>query len=127
MNFKRIVQISLIALSLSVFTPIIQVANADDTYERICLTMGWTSCGQFSIYDANGNQLNRVVGPAPMSAFTAYVRCRTANVNICGDNSVVPLGYAVLDFLYSASTPTPTPTPTVTVTTSPSPSSTTTP
>jgi hypothetical protein len=125
MNLKRLVPISLIALSLSVVIPINQVANADDTYERICLTMGWTSCGHFSIYDANGNQLNRVVGPAPMSAFIAHARCRSANVNLCGDSSVVPLGYAVLDFLYSASTPTPTasstPTPTPTASSTPTP------
>ena len=65
MNLKRLVPISLIALSLSVVIPINQVANADDTYERICLTMGWTSCGEFTIYNADGLQVNRVVGPIP--------------------------------------------------------------
>ena len=124
MNLKRSALISLVTLLVTVVFPTNQVATADDTYERICLTMGWTSCGQFSIYDANGNQLNRVVGPAPMSAFTAYVRCRTANVNLCGDNSVVPLGYAVLDFLYSASTPTPSTTPSATPSATPAPTST---
>ena len=122
MNVKRFLPISLIVLSLSVITPIGEVTNADDTYERICLTYGWTSCGNWSIYNASGNQVNQVVGPGTLSAFTSAVRCQTSGVNLCGDSSVVPLGYAVLNYLYSPSTPTTTPTPTPSPSSTPSPS-----
>jgi hypothetical protein len=66
-------------MSLSLFLPINQVASADDTYERICLTMGWVSCGEWTIYDSNGVQKNRVVGPTPLSALVAI-----CGVNMCG-------------------------------------------
>lgn len=92
--FKRIVQVSIAALVLSLFTPLNSVANADDTYERICLTLGWTSCGEWTIYDSNGNQKNRVVGPTPLSALIA-LGCQNSGINLCGDSSSVPLGYAV--------------------------------
>jgi hypothetical protein len=129
MNLKRLVRIAVIALSLSVVAPIAPINQITIASAEAC-PMGWTTCGQYSIYDANGNQLNRVIGPTPMSAFIAYVRCRTANVNLCGDSSVVPLGYAVLDFEISStptptptasSTPTPTPTPTPTASSTPTP------
>jgi hypothetical protein len=79
MNLKRLVRVSLIAILLSAIFPINQVANADDTYERICLSQGWTSCGEWTIYDANGVQKNRVVGPTPLSALVAL-----CGVNMCG-------------------------------------------
>ena len=77
--FKRIVRVVLLTMSLSLFLPINQVAIADDTYERICLTMGWVSCGEWTIYDSNGVQKNRVVGPTPLSALVAI-----CGVNMCG-------------------------------------------
>ena len=92
--FKRIVQVSLVAMVLSLFTPITPVVNADDTYERICLTLGWTTCGEWTIYDSNGVQKNRVVGPTPLSALIA-LGCQNSGINLCGDSSSVPLGYAV--------------------------------
>ncbi len=98
--FKRIVQVSIAALVLSLFTPLSYVANADDTYERICLTLGWTSCGEWTIYDSNGNQKNRVVGPTPLSALIA-LGCQNSGINLCGDSSAVPLGYAVQTGTYS--------------------------
>ena len=79
MNLKGLVRISLIALSLSVFAPINEVANADETYERICLSQGWTSCGEWTIYDSNGVEKNRVVGPTPLSALVAL-----CGANLCG-------------------------------------------
>lgn len=91
---KRIVQVSSVAMVLSLFAPVTPAANADDTYERICLTLGWTSCGEWTIYDSNGNQKNRVVGPTPLSALIA-LGCQNSGVNLCGDSSSVPLGYAV--------------------------------
>ena len=98
--FKKIVQVSIAALVLSLFTPLNSVANADDTYERICLTLGWTSCGEWTIYDSNGNQKNRVVGPTPLSALIA-LGCQNSGINLCGDSSSVPLGYAVQTGTYS--------------------------
>ena len=98
--FKKIVQVSIAALVLSSFTPLNSVANADDTYERICLTLGWTSCGEWTIYDSNGNQKNRVVGPTPLSALIA-LGCQNSGINLCGDSSSVPLGYAVQTGTYS--------------------------
>ena len=77
--FQRIVRVVLLTMSLSLFLPINQVAVADDTYERICLTMGWVSCGEWTIYDSNGVQKNRVVGPTPLSALVAI-----CGVNMCG-------------------------------------------
>ena len=77
--FKRIVRVVLLTMSFSLFLPINQVAIADDTYERICLTMGWVSCGEWTIYDSNGVQKNRVVGPTPLSALVAI-----CGVNMCG-------------------------------------------
>jgi hypothetical protein len=60
---KKITNILLAALVLTSFA--ITPAKADDTYERICAPQGWTSCGEFIIYDADGIQVNRVVGPIP--------------------------------------------------------------
>jgi hypothetical protein len=91
---KRIVQVSLVSVLLSLFMPITSTAQADDTYERICLTLGWTSCGEWTIYDSDGVQKNRVVGPTPLSALIA-LGCQNSGINLCGDNSKVPLGYAV--------------------------------
>lgn len=76
------------------FVPTTQTAHADDTYERICLTLGWTTCGEWTIYDSNGVQKNRVVGPTPLSALIA-LGCQNSGINLCGDSSQVPLGYAV--------------------------------
>ena len=46
-----------------------QVANADDTYERICLSQGWTPvCAEWTIYNSEGAQTNRVIGPNELSA-----------------------------------------------------------
>jgi hypothetical protein len=91
---KRIVQVSLVSVLLSLFMPVTPIANADDTYERICLTLGWTSCGEWTIYDSTGVQKNRVVGPTPLSALIA-LGCQNSGINLCGDSSKVPLGYAV--------------------------------
>jgi hypothetical protein len=91
---KRIVQVSLISVLLSLFMPTTQTAQADDTYERICLTLGWTTCGEWTIYDSSGVQKNRVVGPTPLSALIA-LGCQNSGINLCGDSSQVPLGYAV--------------------------------
>ena len=91
---KRIVQVSLVSVLLSLFMPVTSTAQADDTYERICLTLGWTSCGEWTIYDSNGVQKNRVVGPTPLSALIA-LGCQNSGINLCGDNSQAPLGYAV--------------------------------
>ena len=76
------------------------VSNIDDTYERICLTYGWTSCGEWTIYDQAGVQKNRVIGPTPLSALIA-IGCQNSGVNLCGDSSRVPLGYAVQTKIYS--------------------------
>jgi hypothetical protein len=84
----------LVSVLLSLFMPITSTAQADDTYERICLTLGWTSCGEWTIYDSNGVQKNRVVGPTPLSALIA-LGCQNSGINLCGDNSQAPLGYAV--------------------------------
>jgi hypothetical protein len=101
---KRLLLVLVLVLGTSLVG--VQPASAadDDTYERICLTLGWTSCGEWTIYDANGVQLNRVVGPTPLSSFTAYIRCQTANVNLCGDSSRVPLGSAVQTGTFSPPT-----------------------
>jgi len=54
-------------------------APADDTYERICKTMGWYECATWRILDANGVQKNRVVGPYPKSEIL-----KTCGSNLCG-------------------------------------------
>jgi len=54
-------------------------APADDTYERICKTMGWYECATWRILDANGVQKNRVVGPYPKSEVL-----KTCGSNLCG-------------------------------------------
>ena len=97
---KRIVQVSLVSVLLSLFMPVTPAATADDTYERICLTLGWTSCGEWTIYDSTGVQKNRVVGPTPLSALVA-LGCQNSGINLCGDSSKVPLGYAVQTGTYS--------------------------
>ena len=74
------------------------------TYENICTSQGWTDCGNWTIYDGSGNQLNTVVGPYPLSALQA-LGCQNSNVNICGGT---PTGYAVLNGIYSAYPQTPT-------------------
>ena len=49
-----------------------QIAHADDTYERICLSQGWTPvCAEWTIYNAEGAQTNRVIGPNDLSALLA--------------------------------------------------------
>jgi hypothetical protein len=100
---KRIVQVSLVSVLLSLFMPVTPIANADDTYERICLTLGWTSCGEWTIYDSTGVQKNRVVGPTPLSALIA-LGCQNSGINLCGDSSKVPLGYAVQTGTFSPPT-----------------------
>ena len=69
----------------------------DDTYNRICLTLGWTECGIWTIYNANGLQMNRVVGPYPLAKLVA-LGCQNSRVDLCGGE---PKGYAVLNGLYS--------------------------
>ena len=71
----------------------------DDTYNRICLTLGWTECGIWTIYNSNGIQMNRVVGPYPLSKLVA-LGCQNSKVNLCGGD---PKGFAVLNGLYSSS------------------------
>ena len=90
---NRIAKILALVVIFS-FVPTTQTAHADDTYERICLTLGWTTCGEWTIYDSNGVQKNRVVGPTPLSALIA-LGCQNSGINLCGDNSQAPLGYAV--------------------------------
>lgn len=60
---KKITNILLATLVLTSFA--MTSAKADDNYERICAPQGWTSCGEFIIYNADGLQVNRVVGPIP--------------------------------------------------------------
>ena len=67
----------------------------DGTYENICRTMGWGECGRWTIYDASGNEQNRVVGPYPFNCTST--RVQTSNVNICGGT---PTGYTVLTGRY---------------------------
>lgn len=52
---------------------------ADDTYERICLVLGWTECAEWRILDQAGIERNRVVGPYPESALRAL-----CGSNLCG-------------------------------------------
>jgi secreted trypsin-like serine protease len=68
----------------------------DDTYTRICLTQNWTACGSWTIHDAAGTVVNRLVGPVP------FTFCQTSGVNVC---SGTPKGYAVLVGRYYAPTP----------------------
>jgi hypothetical protein len=70
----------------------------DDTYTRICLPQNWTDCGSWTIYDAVGTVVNRLVGPVP------FTICQTSGVNVC---SGTPKGYAVLTGRYYAPVPTP--------------------
>ena len=51
----------------------------DDTYERICKTMGWYECATWRILDANGVEKNRVVGPYPKSEIL-----KTCGSTMCG-------------------------------------------
>lgn len=76
-----------------------QLNDYDDTYNRICLTLGWTECGVWTIYNANGLQMNRVVGPYPLAKLVA-LGCQNSKVNLCGGE---PKGFAVLNGLYSNS------------------------
>ena len=39
-----------------------QGGSSDDTYERICRPLGWTSCGEYEILDSDGVVINRVIG-----------------------------------------------------------------
>jgi hypothetical protein len=71
--------------------------DSDDTYNRICVSLGWTECGIWTIYNANGLQMNRVVGPYPLSKLVA-LGCQNSRVNLCGGE---PKGFAVLEGLYS--------------------------
>jgi hypothetical protein len=52
---------------------------ADDTYERICLVLGWTDCAEWRILDEAGTERNRVIGPYPESALRAI-----CGSNLCG-------------------------------------------
>jgi hypothetical protein len=58
--------------------------------------MGWVQCGIWTIYDENGSQKNRVIGPYPLSNLQA-LGCQNSGVNICSGN---PKGYAVLNGIY---------------------------
>jgi len=86
---KKFVKATLFAISLSMLVPLSQVASAaDDTYERICLTLGWTSCGEWTIYDANGVEKNRVVGPISDTS-TVTTQSDTSTVTTQSDTSTV--------------------------------------
>jgi prepilin-type N-terminal cleavage/methylation domain-containing protein len=74
-------------------------STADDTYERICLVLGWTSCGEFKIYDVHGAEKNRVVGPTPLSALAGI-----CGVTMCGGGVG---GYAEQTHTYSPGLKTP--------------------
>ena len=52
---------------------------SDDTYERICLVLGWIECAEWRILDQSGIERNRVVGPYPESALRAL-----CGSNLCG-------------------------------------------
>ena len=102
------------------------LSDYDNSYTRICLTLGWVKCGIWTIYNANGLQLNRVIGPYPLSNLVA-LGCQNSNVNLCGMD---PKGYAVLNGIYSASpssspsaTPSPSSSPSSSPSATPSPSS----
>jgi hypothetical protein len=87
---KKFVKVALFAISFSILVPLIQVesATADDTYERICLTQGWTSCGEWTIYDANGVEKNRVLGPISDTS-TVTTQSDTSTVTTQSDTSTV--------------------------------------
>ena len=86
---KKFVKATLFAISFSMLVPLSQVASAaDDTYERICLTLGWTSCGEWTIYDANGVEKNRVVGPISDTS-TVTTQSDTSTVTTQSDTSTV--------------------------------------
>ncbi len=87
---KKSVKVALFAISFSMLVPLSQVesATADDTYERICLTSGWTSCGEWTIYDANGVEKNRVVGPISDTS-TVTTQSDTSTVTTQSDTSTV--------------------------------------
>ena len=52
---------------------------ADDTYERICLVLGWIDCAEWRILDETGVEKNRVIGPYPESALR-----QVCGSNLCG-------------------------------------------
>ena len=93
--------IKVVAEAVAEWTPPADSTEAlndyDDTYNRICLTLGWTECGIWTIYNANGLQMNRVVGPYPLAKLVA-LGCQNSRVNLCGGE---PKGFAVLNGLYS--------------------------
>jgi hypothetical protein len=122
---KKFVKVALFAISFSILVPLSQVesATADDTYERICLTQGWTSCGEWTIYDASGVEKNRVLGPISDSSTvttqsdtstvatqsdtsTVTTRPNSALIELCGVNMCGGGlgGYAVLTRTYSPPT-----------------------
>ncbi len=74
-------------------------STADDTYERICLVLGWISCGEFKIYDSSGIEKNRVVGPTSLSALAGI-----CGVTMCGGGIG---GYAVQTHTFSPGLKTP--------------------
>ena len=83
---------------------------------------GWTSCGQWIIYDNGGAERNKLVGPSSLSALTAIIGCQTSGVNLCMDNKGNPAtGYALLSGTYQAGKFTSNSLPIVTRTPSPSP------
>jgi len=80
---KKIINILLTTLVLTSVSTV--SANAEGTYERICAPHGWAGCGEFVIYDSNGVERNRVIGP-----ISILDEC---GVNLCGGG---PGGRAVL-------------------------------
>jgi hypothetical protein len=113
---KKFVKVALSAISFSILVPLSQAesATADDTYERICLTQGWTSCGEWTIYDASGVEKNRVLGPISDSSTvttqsdtsTVTTQPNSALIELCGVNMCGGGlgGYAVLTRTYSPPT-----------------------
>lgn len=62
----------LVLVLVNIFGSFYAPAFADDTYERICLSQGWTPiCAEWTIYNADGVQTNRVIGPNELSALLA--------------------------------------------------------
>ena len=80
---KKLINILIVTLTLTSVSAV--SAYADGNYERICAPHGWTGCGEFIIYDSNGVEKNRVIGPISILA--------ECGVNMCGGG---PGGSAVL-------------------------------
>ena len=70
-HFSRLTLVVTLILTMSTFVPS-QISSADDTYERICLSQGWTPvCAEWTIYNSEGVQTNRVIGPNDLTALLA--------------------------------------------------------